>query len=99
MNKVDSLSFLQSCIDKVKKADAQDIQFYREIYNKNCIVPVEYPEFEFISPVDDSAYELNSIFEIESNCHGMKKMNEAKYKFLGVVSNTQKDNDNLPYAA
>lgn len=33
MNKEKSLAFLQSCIEKVKKATEQDIQFYKEVYN------------------------------------------------------------------
>ena len=40
MNKEKSLSFLQSCIDKVNLATAQDIQFYREMYNKDCVMPI-----------------------------------------------------------
>ena len=36
MTKEESLSFLQSCIDKVNSATAQDIQFYREMYDKDC---------------------------------------------------------------
>lgn len=34
MNKEKSLTFLQSCIEKVKKATEQDIQFYKEVYDK-----------------------------------------------------------------
>lgn len=34
MNKEESLAFLQSCIEKVKKATEQDIQFYKEVYDK-----------------------------------------------------------------
>lgn len=34
MNKEKSLAFLQSCIEKVKKATEQDIQFYKEVYNE-----------------------------------------------------------------
>ena len=40
MDKEESLSFLQSCIDKVNLATAQDIQFYREMYNKDCDMPI-----------------------------------------------------------
>ena len=40
MNKEESLSFLQSCIDKVNLATAQDIQFYRETHNKDCAIPI-----------------------------------------------------------
>lgn len=40
MNKEESLSFLQSCIDKVNLATAQDIQFYREMYDKDCAMPI-----------------------------------------------------------
>lgn len=37
MNKQDSLVFLQSCIEKVKRATGQDIQFYKEVYNRECV--------------------------------------------------------------
>lgn len=50
MNKEESLSFLQSCIDKVKQATTKDVQFYREIYNKDCAMPMKSSEFEFIFP-------------------------------------------------
>lgn len=103
MNKEESLSFLQSCIDKVNLATAQDIQFYREVYNKDCTMSMNASEFEFVFPTGDFAYkyEINSVFELESNCHEITKTNEQKmeYNFLGVNLNIQQDNDNLPYAA
>lgn len=34
MNKEESLAFLQNCIEKVKRATTQDIQFYKEVYDK-----------------------------------------------------------------
>lgn len=34
MNKEESLAFLQNCIEKVKRATAQDIQFYKEVYDR-----------------------------------------------------------------
>ena len=40
MNKEESLSFLQSCIDKVNQVTEQDIQFYRKMYNKDCGMPI-----------------------------------------------------------
>lgn len=36
MNKEESLAFLQNCIEKVKRATAQDIQFYKEVYDREC---------------------------------------------------------------
>lgn len=38
MNKEESLAFLQSCIEKVKNATKQDIQFYKEVYEKEDIL-------------------------------------------------------------
>ena len=40
MTKEESLSFLQNCIDKVNLATTQDIQFYREMYDKDCVMPI-----------------------------------------------------------
>lgn len=51
MNKQESLTFLQSCIEKVKEATAQDIQFYKEVYNRDCISIEKTFEFEFVFPV------------------------------------------------
>ena len=34
VNKEESLAFLQNCIEKVKRATAQDIQFYKEVYDR-----------------------------------------------------------------
>lgn len=34
LNKEESLAFLQNCIEKVKIATAQDIQFYKEVYDR-----------------------------------------------------------------
>ena len=103
MNKEECLSFLQSCIDKVNLATAQDIQFYREVYDKDCTMSMNASEFQFVFPTDDFAYkyEINSVFELESNSHEIAKTNEQKmeYNFLGINSNIQQDNDNLPYAA
>ena len=31
LNKEESLAFLQNCIEKAKRATAQDIQFYKEV--------------------------------------------------------------------
>jgi len=36
LNKEESLAFLQNCIEKVKRATAQDIQFYKEVYDREC---------------------------------------------------------------
>lgn len=103
MNKEESLSFLQSCIDKVNLATAQDIQFYREVYDKDCTMSMNASGFEFVFPTNGFAYkyEINSVFELESNSHEITKTNEQKieYNFLGVNLNIQQDNDNLPYAA
>ena len=65
MNKEESLSFLQSCIDKVNLATAQDIQFYREMYNKDCAMPMKSSEFEFVFPTDDFAYKKEKLDVIE----------------------------------
>lgn len=35
-----SLKFLQGCMEKVKKATEQDVRFYKEVYNREC-VPIE----------------------------------------------------------
>lgn len=56
MNKEETLSFLQNCIDKVNLATAQDIQLYREMYDKDCATPME---FDLVSPTEQKGGEEN----------------------------------------
>ena len=37
MNKQDSLAFLQGCIEKVKRRQGQDNQFYKEVYSREYV--------------------------------------------------------------
>ena len=39
MNKEESLSFLQSCIDKVNCATEQDINLFQKNYGLKCAIP------------------------------------------------------------
>lgn len=38
LNKEESLAFLQNCIEKVKRATAQDIQFYKKFMTENMLI-------------------------------------------------------------
>ena len=86
MNKEESLTFLQSCMEKVKMASEQDIQFYREVYRLDCVSPTETSDFEFVLPAID----------LVSNRTPKMQLN---YSFLGTNLLNQQNNDNLPYAA
>lgn len=50
MIKEESLSFLKNCIEKVKNATEQDVQFYKEIYDKECNFVKNFSKFEFVIP-------------------------------------------------
>ena len=91
MNKEKSLTFLQSCIEKVKKATEQDIQFYKEVYDKEYVLSNKNSEFEFVFPADNK-YEINDEFELDI-------CNQMEYNFLETGSFNQDTSANLPYAA
>lgn len=67
MNKEESLTFLQSCMEKVKMASEQDIQFYREVYRLDCVSPTETSDFEFVLPAIDLQCncEINDEYDLE----------------------------------
>lgn len=47
MNKNESLSFLQSCIERVKNASCDEKRKYKEIYNSICLDIEWESSFEF----------------------------------------------------
>lgn len=47
MNKNESLSFLQSCIERVKNASCDEKRKYKEIYNSICLDIERESSFEF----------------------------------------------------
>lgn len=103
MNKQESLAFLQSCIEKVKKATEKDIQFYKEVYNEECISTEKESKFQFVFPSNDFKYkyEINEVFELDACNQDIRKTEKSQmeYNFLGVSSINQQNNSNLPYAA
>lgn len=102
MNKEKSLTFLQNCIEKVKKATEQDIQFYKEVYDRECVSSEKKSEFEFVVPANNIKYkyEINDEFELDKCNHNIRNdKNQMKYNFLGNGSFNQDTSANLPYAA
>ena len=67
MNKEESLNFLQSCMEKLKTASEQDIQFFKDIYRKDCVSSVESSDFEFVFPINELQYnyEVNKEFDLD----------------------------------
>lgn len=103
MNKEESLTFLQSCMEKVKMASEQDIQFYREVYRLDCVSPTENSNFEFVFPAIDLQcnYEINDEYDFDACAlvsNRTPKM-QLNYSFLGTNLLNQQNNDNLLYAA
>ena len=100
MIKEESLSFLQNCIEKVKNATEQDVQFYKEIYDKECNFVKNSSEFEFVIPDNSIKYEINNKFKISIyNQNISDNKNQMEYTFIGMGSFNQDNNGNLPYAA
>ncbi len=103
MNKEESLTFLQSCMEKVKNASAKDIQFYKELYKLNCTLTPGVSDFEIIFPTNDSGYsfEINDSFKLDVSNQQIKSTakKQMEYSFLGGSSFNQQNNDSLSYAA
>lgn len=103
MNKEESLTFLQSCMEKVKNASAKDIQFYKELYRLNCALTPEVSDFEIIFPANDAGYsfEINDSFKLDVSNQQIKSTakKQMEYSFLGSISFNQQNNDSLSYAA
>ena len=101
MNKEESLAFLQNCIEKLKRATAQDIQFYKEVYDRECDPKERMSEIKFVFPTNniEYRYEVKDSFELDmhNNMKADKKMME--YSFLDTSLFNQEIGDNLPYAA
>lgn len=101
MSKQESLNFLQSCIEKVKNATDCDIQFYKDVYKKDCTFASEISDFEFVFPIAECGvkYEIKDTFEVAICEQNIKESEKKQYSFLGINSVNQQNNDNLPYAA
>lgn len=103
MNKEESLSFLQSCIDMVNLATEQDVKFFQEIYKMDCATPVVSPDFEFVFPTSDfeCQYEIKDVYNLITNGEDFRKSTKKKisYNFWGAESINQQNDDDLPYAS
>lgn len=44
MDKEENLKFLQKCMEKVNRASAKDIQFYKDVYKKDCVLSADNVE-------------------------------------------------------
>lgn len=63
LNKEKRFTFLQSCIEKVKKATEQDTNFIKKFMIKEYVLQTK-SEFEFVFPADNK-YEINDEFELD----------------------------------
>ena len=103
MNKEESLTFLQSCMDNVKKTKKKKKQKKKEFYRLDCVSPTESSDFEFVLPAIDLQCncEINDEYDLDA-CdlvsNRTPKM-QLNYSFLGTNLLNQQNNDNLPYAA
>lgn len=84
----------------MKKATEQDIQFYKMVYDRECILSEKKSEFSFIIPVNEVKYEIDNEFELDICNQNIDIDNlEMHYNFLGIGSFNQDNGSNLPYAA
>lgn len=105
MNKKESLSFLQSCIDKVNAATAEDIGVFRENYELNCNVSTVNSSFEFVMPVGENIVTCDKIDEKmsmilqEAECFKKGIFENLEYTFIGIEVANQQSNTELALAA
>lgn len=95
MKKEESLSFLQSCIDKIALATEEDIKRYQEIYEEECSIPLVSDDFEFLYP---STYSKSQAIEPMLIKSDNRRDLKGYYLLVKNVSN-QQNNDNLVFAA
>ena len=103
MNKEESLAFLQSCMEKLNTASEQDIQFFKDVYQKDCVLPTASSDFEFVFPTNDLQcnYVISNEFDLDICSFRDKQVikKHFEYSFLGENLLNQQSNDNLPFAA
>lgn len=51
MNKEQSLTFLDKCLEKVNNSTKEDIIRFKEIYLKNCSETSDFEYFDFCTPI------------------------------------------------
>lgn len=103
MSKEESLAFLQNCMEKLNTASEQDIQFFKDVYQKNCVLLTEPSDFEFVFPTNDLQcnYVISDEFDLDICSFSDKQVPKKQlgYVFLGEDLLNQQNNDNLPFAA
>ena len=107
MNKIESLAFLQNCIDNVGIATSEEIAFLQNVYEKNCATPLVSSDFEFVCPMptDLSTYlcktnELVQIMIPKTDYRiNTKEGFLWDYNIEGITTNNEPNGENLPYAA
>lgn len=100
MNKNESLSFLQSCIDRVKNATNDEVMKFKEVFRDVCLETEQKSSFEFILPTNEYSYEVINSFELNTNGNDINIFEKKEYKFviLGRESMNEQ-NDEIVYAA
>lgn len=104
MNKNDSLSFLQACIDRIANATEEDIEMFKMKYDIHCVEKLTSSEFEFISPADLKSFKIDSVEEIKviiskNNILSTKNKVKMDYYFVGSYIKNSQGNDNAAFAA
>lgn len=103
MNKEESLSFLQSCIDKVNYATEQDINLFQKNYELDCAIPSGSSVFEFVFPMSiaEPKYEIKNVYELAKNgdSFSLSGKYEVDYKFIGQDIMNQQSSDTYSHAA
>ena len=89
MNKEESLAFLENCLEKVKKASAQDIDFFRKMYKLDCISSAETSDFEFVFPTIglQCKYEINDEFDLNACELINNKSSKIQFNYSFICTN------------
>lgn len=100
MNKNESLSFLQNCIERVKNASCDEKRKYKEIYNSICSDIDWESSFEFILPTNECNYEMTNSFDLDANCNSLLLADKKDYEFIFLnVEYMNQESDELAFAA
>lgn len=103
MNKEESLTFLQNCMEKLKNMSEQDVHFFKDAYRKDCVHATGSMDFNFVFPTNEVLfnYDIKNEFDLDV-CdleNNQKTKIQLDYSFLSESQLNQQNGDNLPYAA
>ena len=103
MNKMDSLAFLNECLNRLANASDEDKEKYKELYKQTCSNDLISNHFEFCIPSSNDNVNLtidtsstSKVIEQNYLSSSLKNMNEFSFKITQAIN---KSDFHLVYAA